>query len=101
MSKSNKINFGLILELINFGLNTKDAILLFVKILQARLQQYVNRELPDVQAGFRKGRGTRGQIADILFLLGGRMQYWICHQPFSGRDTAKTVETMTTWYSCI
>ena len=59
------------------------------------------RELPDVQAGFRKGRGTRGQIADILFLLGGRVQYWICHQPFGGRDTAKTVETVTTWYSCI
>ena len=34
-----------------------------LKILQARLQQYVNRELPDVQAGFRKGRGTRDQIA--------------------------------------
>ena len=37
-----------------------------LKILQARLQQYVNRELPDVQAGFRKGRGTRDQIANIL-----------------------------------
>ena len=36
-----------------------------LKILQARLQQYVNHELPDVQAGFRKGRGTRGQIANI------------------------------------
>ena len=35
------------------------------KILQARLQQYMNRELPDVQAGFRKGRGTRDQIANI------------------------------------
>ena len=35
------------------------------KILQARLQQYVNRELPDLQAGFRKGRGTRDQIANI------------------------------------
>ena len=35
------------------------------KILQARLQQYVNRELPDAQAGFRKGRGTRDQIANI------------------------------------
>ena len=38
---------------------------LMLKILQARLQQYVNHELPDVQAGFRKGRGTRGQIANI------------------------------------
>ena len=36
-----------------------------LKILQARFQQYVNRELPDVQAGFRKGRGTRDQIANI------------------------------------
>ena len=36
-----------------------------LKILQARLQQYVNHELPDVQAGFRKGRGTRDQIANI------------------------------------
>ena len=35
------------------------------KILQARLQQYVNHELPDIQAGFRKGRGTRDQIANI------------------------------------
>ena len=35
-----------------------------LKILQARLQQYVNRELPDVQAGFKKGRGTRDQIAN-------------------------------------
>ena len=36
-----------------------------LKILQARLQQYLNRELPDVQAGFRRGRGTRDQIANI------------------------------------
>ena len=36
-----------------------------LKVLQARLQQYVNHELPDVQAGFRKGRGTRHQIANI------------------------------------
>ena len=40
-----------------------------LKILQARLQQYVNRELPDVQAGFRKGRGTRGQIANIRWII--------------------------------
>ena len=40
-----------------------------LKILQARLQQYVNRELPDVQAGFRKGRGTRDQIANILWII--------------------------------
>ena len=40
-----------------------------LKILQARLQQYVNRELPDVQAGFRKGRGTRDQIANIRCIM--------------------------------
>ena len=40
-----------------------------LKILQARLQKYVNRELPDVQAGFRKGRGTRDQIANIHFIM--------------------------------
>ena len=40
-----------------------------LKILQARLQQYVNHELPDVQAGFRKGRGTRDQIAKIPWII--------------------------------
>ena len=40
-----------------------------LKILEARLQQYVNRELPDVQAGFRKGRGTRDQIASICWII--------------------------------
>ena len=40
-----------------------------LKILQARLQQYVNRELPDVHAGFRKGRGTRNQIANIHLII--------------------------------
>ena len=40
-----------------------------LKILQARLQQYVNRELPDVQAGFRNGRGTRDQIANICWIM--------------------------------
>ena len=40
-----------------------------LKILQARLQQYVNWELPDVQAGFRKGRGTRDQIANIHWII--------------------------------
>ena len=40
-----------------------------LKILQARLQQYVNYELPDVQAGFRKGRGTRDQIANICRII--------------------------------
>ena len=48
-----------------------------LKILQGRLQQYVNCELPDVQAGFRKGRGTRDQIASIME-KGGEFQENIC-----------------------
>ena len=40
-----------------------------LKILQVRLQQYINHELPDVQAGFRKGRGTRDQIANICWII--------------------------------
>ena len=50
-----------------------------LKILQARLQQYVNRELPDVQAAFRKGRGTRDQIANI---------HWIIKKQESSRKTS-------------
>ena len=50
-----------------------------LKILQAKLQQYVNRELPDVQAGFRKGRGTRDQIANI---------HWISKKLVSSRKTS-------------
>ena len=50
-----------------------------LQILQARLQQYVNRELPDVQAGFRKGKGTRDQIANI---------HWIIEKQESSRKTS-------------
>ena len=46
-----------------------------LKILQARLQQYVNRELPDVQAGFRKGRGTRNQMANICLIIGKATEF--------------------------
>ena len=46
-----------------------------LKILQARLQQYVNHELPDVQAGFRNGRGTRDQISNILWIIEKRESY--------------------------
>ena len=59
-----------------------------LKILQVRLQQYVNHELPDVQAGFRKGRGTRDQIANILWIMEKARQlvpekhlfllHWLC-----------------------
>ena len=50
-----------------------------LKILQARLQQYMNCELPDVQAGFRKGRGTRDQIANVC---------WIIEEQESSRKTS-------------
>ena len=46
-----------------------------LKILQARLQQYMNHELPDVQAGFRKGRGTRDQIANIYWIIEKARQF--------------------------
>ena len=46
-----------------------------LKILQVRLQQYVNHELPDVQAGFRKGRGTRDQIANICWIIEKAREY--------------------------
>ena len=58
-----------------------------LKILQARVQQYMNRELPDVQAGFRKGRGTRDQVANICWVIEKArefqkkhplMLYWLC-----------------------
>ena len=46
-----------------------------LKILQARLQQYVNHEIPDVQAGFRKDRGTRDQIANICWIIGKAREF--------------------------
>ena len=56
-----------------------------LKIVQARLQQYVNCELPDVQAGFRKGRGTRDQIANIC---------WIIEQESSSKTSISALSTM-------
>ena len=55
------------------------------KILQARLQQYVNRKLPDIQAIFRKARGTRDQIANI---------HWVIEK---ARESRKTCASLTTW----
>ena len=46
-----------------------------LKILQARLQQYMKREIPDVQVGFRKGRGTRDQIANIPWMMEKRREF--------------------------
>ena len=64
-----------------------------LKILQARLQQYVNRELPDVQAGFRKGKGTRDHIANIC---------WIMEKQKSSRNTSISAlltmaKSLTVW----
>ena len=82
-----------------------------LKILQARLQQYMNRELPNVQAGFRKGRGTRDQIANIrwiiekskrvpekhLFLLYWLCQsLWLCRSQWTGKFW-KRWDYQTTW----
>ena len=47
-----------------------------LKIFQARLHQYVNQELPDVQAGFRKGRRTRDQIANIRWIIKKAKEFW-------------------------
>ena len=64
-----------------------------LKILQARLQQYVNCEIPDVQGGFRKGRGTRDQIANI---------HWIIEKAESSRKTSTSAlltipKPLTVW----
>ena len=49
-----------------------------LKILQARLQQYINQELPDVQGGFRKGRGTRDQMANIRWIIEKASEFQKC-----------------------
>ena len=67
-----------------------------LKILQARLQQYMNHELPDVQAGFRKSRGTRDQIANIHWIIQKAREFkkniYFC---FIGYAKALSVWTMT------
>ena len=64
-----------------------------LKILQARLQQYVNSELPDVQAGFRKGRGTRDQIADICWIIEKAREF----QKKSTFASLTTLNPLTVW----
>ena len=68
-------------------LHTSHTSKVMLKILQARIQQYMNRELPDAQAGFRKGGGTRDQIANILWIIKRAREcqkkhlfllYWLC-----------------------
>ena len=83
MSKNVQFTIGLI----------SHATKVMLKILQARLQQYVNRELPDVQARFRKGRGTRGQITNIG---------WIIEKEENSRETSAsaswtTLKPLTMW----
>ena len=56
-------------------LHSSHASKVMLKILEARLQQYMNREFPDVQAGFRKGRGTRDQIANIRWIIKKAREY--------------------------
>ena len=62
-----------------------------LKILQARLQQYMNWELPDVQAGFRKGRGTRDQIASICWIIKKAREF---HKNICFIDYAKAFDCM-------
>ena len=74
-------------------LHSSHMLKVMLKILQARLQEYVNCELPDVQAGFRKGRGTRDQIANIR---------WIIRKQGSSRKTSTsalltTPKPLTVW----
>ena len=77
---------------------------IMLKILQARLQQYVNREIPDVQAGFRKGRGTRDQIANIRWIMEKAREFqkniYFCSieyaKPLCGKFW-KRWEYQTTW----
>ena len=64
-----------------------------LKILQARLQQYVNRELPDVQAGFRKGRGTRDQIPNICWIMEKAREF----QKKSTSASLTTPKPLTVW----
>ena len=63
-----------------------------LKILQARLQQYMNHELPDVQAGFRKGRGTRDQIANIHWVIEKTREFQknIYFSPTSSPEAGRT-----------
>ena len=64
-----------------------------LKILQTRLQQYMNQELPDIQAGFRKGRGTRDQIANIFWIIKKPREF----QKTSISDLLTTPKPLTVW----
>ena len=64
-----------------------------IKVFQARLQQYVNQELPDVQAEFRKGRGTRDQIANIHWIIEKPREF----QKISTSASLATLKPLTVW----
>ena len=66
------------------------------KILQARLQQYVNCEFPDVQAGFRKGRGTRDQIANICWIIEKAREFQKKKSPSAFLTTPKPLSVRIT-----
>ena len=76
-----------------------------LRILQARLQQYMNHELPDVQAGFRKGRETRDQIANICWIIKEARKFqknsnsalWTKPKPLIVRNTADCEELFKRW----
>ena len=65
-----------------------------LKILQARLQQYMNQELPDAQAGFRKGRGTRNQIANICWIIEKEREF---QKKKSNAASLTTLKPSTMW----
>ena len=67
---------------------------IMLKIFQARLQQYVNQELPDVQDGFRKGRGTRDQIANIHWIIQKAREFQKKNIYFCFTDYAKAFDCM-------
>ena len=67
--------------------------LVMLKILQARFQQYMNQELPDVQAGLRKGRGTRDQIANICWIIEKAKEF----QKTSTSASLTTLKPLTVW----
>ena len=71
-----------------------------LKILQAKLQQYVNRELPDVQAGFRKGRGTRDQIANICWIFKKAREFQKENIYFCFIDYAKALDCVGIIINC-
>ena len=72
-----------------------------LKIPQARLQQYVNRELPDVQSGFRKGRGTRDQIANIRWIIEKAREFqeniYFCFTDFDCVNHSKLWKIFEKW----